>query len=616
VASTECPVDGGTPRLRAAFYESPYAALKHWLPDSNHSHVFQKLGEVCNCSKKRHAINLHLTSKAVSPSPTIQGLGAPARMDTQKAKILVVDDEANVLFTMTSILQQEGYDVDGVGDGASAIKAIREKYYDLVLTDLNMPGVDGLAVLAEVGKRSPNTVTVMITGYGSLDSALEAIQLGAYEYLLKPTEVPELKLAVKRSLERKRLSEIDTLYRVSREITSALDLKNIAVQVADAVRRVLALENACVVALEHPNCEDSCPPGLRQALADPQTEEKLWSNAIITSDASTDALQRWAAERNLRSYAVVPGITDGKLQCVIFADNNGKPFEFHASAQRFLQSLAGQTALAVENASLIAALKRNNEEITAANEKLRELDALKSKFLSVATHELRTPLSIILGYNSMLAESLGDRLSEEEKKTLEESMGACKRLIRLVNSMLDINQIQAGKMHMNMAREDLRQIATGIISLFQHEAQRRDIRLALEVPSRLPRPEMDSERIQQVLINLVGNALKFTPAGGAVTVSLRERRELDAIEIAVRDTGIGISKDDQERIFDEFEQIRQRAEQRHGDGTGLGLAIARRIVEAHEGQIRVSSAPGKGSTFTVTLPVRAKRNEIITAVSA
>jgi len=299
-------------------------------------------------------------------------------MDTQKAKILVVDDEANVLFTMTSILQQEGYDVDGVGDGASAIKAIREKYYDLVLTDLNMPGVDGLAVLAEVGKRSPNTVTVMITGYGSLDSALEAIQLGAYEYLLKPTEVPELKLAVKRSLERKRLSEIDTLYRVSREITSALDLKNIAVQVADAVRRVLALENACVVALEHPNCEDSCPPGLRQALADPQTEEKLWSNAIITSDASTDALQRWAAEQNLCSYAVVPGITDGKLQCVIFADNNGKPFEFHASAQRFLQSLAGQTALAVENASLIAALKRNNEEITAANEKLRELDALKS----------------------------------------------------------------------------------------------------------------------------------------------------------------------------------------------------------------------------------------------
>jgi signal transduction histidine kinase len=278
--------------------------------------------------------------------------------------------------------------------------------------------------------------------------------------------------------------------------------------------------------------------------------------------------------------------------------------------------LASQTALAVENASLISALKRNNDELIAANDKLRELDALKSKFLSVATHELRTPLSIILGYNSMLAESLGDRLGDAEKQTLEESMAACKRLIRLVNSMLDINQIQAGKMQMNMAREDLRPIATGIVNLFQHEARQRDIRLAMEFPTRLPRLEMDSERMQQVLINLVGNALKFTSAGGSVTVSLRERRETDAVEIAVSDTGIGISKEDQERIFDEFEQIRQRAEQRHREGSGLGLAIARRIVEAHEGNLRVTSAPGKGSTFTVTLPVRTRRSEIITAVSA
>ncbi|MBV9086795.1 MAG: response regulator, partial [Acidobacteriaceae bacterium] len=322
-------------------------------------------------------------------------------MDTQKAKILVVDDEANVLFTMTSILQHEGYDVDGVGDGASAIRAVHEKHYDLVLTDLNMPGVDGLAVLKEVRKRSPNTVTVMITGYGSLDSALEAVHLGAYEYLLKPTEVPELKLAVKRSLERKRLSEIDTLYRVSREITSRLDLQNITAQVSEAVRSVLALENACVIALDTEN-GDHCPPGLRQALDDPEMQEKLWSNAIITSEAPTRILEQWAAEQNLCSYALVPGIADGKLRCVIFADNNGRPFEFHASAQRFLQSLAGQTALAVENAALIAALKRNNEEITAANEKPPELDALKSKCRSVATHELRTPLSIILGYNSML----------------------------------------------------------------------------------------------------------------------------------------------------------------------------------------------------------------------
>ena len=135
-----------------------------------------------------------------------------------------------------------------------------------------------------------------------------------------------------------------------------------------------------------------------------------------------------------QSYVFVPGIANGRLICVLCADNGAEPFEFHASAQRFLRALAGQTALALSNAILFAELQRNNQQLAAANAKLRELDKLKSQFLSVATHELRTPLSIILGYNSMLAETLNDRLSEEEKDTLRESVGACKRLIRLVNS--------------------------------------------------------------------------------------------------------------------------------------------------------------------------------------
>src|SRR5262249_20873245 len=159
---------------------------------------------------------------------------------------------------------------------------------------------------------------------------------------------------------------------------------------------------------------------------------------------------------------------------------------FHASAQRFLNSLAAQAALALQNALLVSELKQQNEDIKVANAKLRELDMLKSRFLSVATHELRTPLSVILGYNSMLAESLEDRLSEEEKKTIFESVAACKRLIRLVNSMLDLNQIQAGKMKMNFAFADVRQIASGVVALLQSDARRRNINLGLELPARLP----------------------------------------------------------------------------------------------------------------------------------
>src|SRR4051812_21673872 len=120
-------------------------------------------------------------------------------MSLSKAKILVADDEKDILVTVQAILRAEGYDVDVVSDGLSACSALRERHYDLVLTDMKMPGVDGLTVLSEVSKRSPSTVTVVMTGYSSLDSALETIQLGAYEYLVKPIEVPELKMAVKRA---------------------------------------------------------------------------------------------------------------------------------------------------------------------------------------------------------------------------------------------------------------------------------------------------------------------------------------------------------------------------------------------------------------------------------
>src|SRR5437868_8398046 len=153
------------------------------------------------------------------------------------AKILIVDDEPGVLLTTRALLQQEGFDVEAASSGLEAVEAIHQRHYDLVLTDLKMPGVDGLGVLAEVRKRTPLTVTVMMTGYGSVGSALEAIKLGAYEYLLKPIEVDDLKQAVRRSLERKRFSEIDTLYRISWTITKSQDVATMSAEVSDAVRR-------------------------------------------------------------------------------------------------------------------------------------------------------------------------------------------------------------------------------------------------------------------------------------------------------------------------------------------------------------------------------------------
>jgi len=536
-------------------------------------------------------------------------------MDVPKAKILVVDDEPNVLITVEAILAMEGYDVDAMGDPEAALEAIRTHHYDLVLTDLKMPKVDGLAILAEVRKSSPATVTIMMTGYASVDSALEAVQLGAYEYLLKPTEVAQLKLAVKRSLERKRFSEIDTLYTVSQTIASALDLDLIVAKVSDAAQRVLNLDYARLApqgAAVTPAPDDE----LALLLSDSEMLRRLSNNEVITSEDNVAAARKWAARAGGRSYALVPGLVRGRLACILCTHNGEQPYEFHASACRFLTALASQTALALDNAALVAQLRRNNQELATANDKLRELDRLKSQFLSVATHELRTPLTVILGYNSMLSESMEDRLTAEEQETLRESVAACKRLIRLVNSMLDVTQIESGKMHMNMVRSDLRQLVQGTVTLFQHEARQRNLKLRAELPARLPKIEMDPERIQQVLTNLVGNALKFTPAGGQVTVAVHFRSEHQEAEVAVSDTGTGIAPQDQAHIFEEFAPVRSRPLGGRGESTGLGLAISRRILQAHQGSIRVSSVPGRGSTFTFSLPAFSRARSLENAVSA
>jgi signal transduction histidine kinase len=269
--------------------------------------------------------------------------------------------------------------------------------------------------------------------------------------------------------------------------------------------------------------------------------------------------------------------------------------------------------MALNNASLIAELRNNNHELELANAKLRELDRLKSQFLSVATHELRTPLTVILGYNAMLAESLGDRLSPDEQDALREAVGSCKRLIRMVNSMLDISQIESGRTPMHFDPADLRQLVNGTVALFQNEARQRNLSLSMQIPARLPKVVLDGERVQQVLVNLIGNAVKFTPDGGSVRVAVKYRSDAQQVEISVSDTGIGIAPQQQSQIFEEFGPTRRTHPEQ---GAGLGLAISRRIVQAHGGTIRVSSEPGRGSTFEVVLPVHQREVTLGTAVSA
>ncbi len=519
-------------------------------------------------------------------------------MTPARARILLVDDEAPILKTTSEILRQQGFDVDEAADGFSALAAIEHTSYDLVLTDLKMDGMDGLELLSEVQKKSPQTATVMMTGYGTVESAIEAVRSGAYEFLMKPVSPQELKEAVHRCLERKRLSEIDTLYHVGNEIAAAEAASEVQAVVVNAVKRVLGAVNVAWISADREG--NVRPEAAQEPVFTPGNLKALLSHQVVEGKGSGQ-----------EGAALIPGLANGKLVGVLYVDHGGEAFDYHASFQRFLAALARDAAMAIDRLSLIDELKQNNSTLAAANRRLQELDVLKSQFLSVATHELRTPLSIILGYNTMIEESAEERLTAEERGLLRESLVACKRLLRLVNSMLDLSQMQAGKLRLQLAPHNLADSLQAITKLFEAEAQRRGLQLRLEVAGPLPPVDVDAERIEQVIVNLVSNALKFTDTDGSVTIEAKTDESGRALEIVVRDTGIGIAPEHQAMVFDEFARVRGKSGNR--PGSGLGLAIVRRIVEGHGGNVSVNSKLGQGSAFTVRLPIKQRAQNAMVA---
>ena len=243
-------------------------------------------------------------------------------------------------------------------------------------------------------------------------------------------------------------------------------------------------------------------------------------------------------------------------------------------------------------------LARQALQLTAQNQSLRELDRLKDEFIGLISHEIRTPLASIIGYVELLRE---EGISRADADLCAEVIQRnAKRLQHLVGDLLFLSQIQSGKMAMEFQDADLAGIAASALEELRPEAQRKHIELALSATD-VPRLVVDPIRIAQLLGNLLSNAVKFTPDGGRVEVRLR--REGDQVVLAVADTGIGILAVDRERVFERF--FRTAIAARHAiQGTGLGLAVAKAIVDAHHGTIAVDSDEGRGSTFTVCLPLR------------
>jgi signal transduction histidine kinase len=266
---------------------------------------------------------------------------------------------------------------------------------------------------------------------------------------------------------------------------------------------------------------------------------------------------------------------------------------FNPELINLLQTFATQSALAIQNARLFREIEEKSRQIEAANRH-------KSEFLANMSHELRTPLNAIIGFSEVLGERLFGELNEKQAEYTQDILSSGRHLLSLINEILDLSKVEAGRMELELAAFDLPLAIDNARTFVRERATRHGITLDVSVDERLGEYVGDERKIKQILLNLLSNAVKFTPEGGRIRINARQSNS--AVEISVTDTGIGISLEDQARIFEEFRQVGSDYEHKR-EGTGLGLTLAKKFVELHGGRIWVESEVGKGSTFTFSLPI-------------
>ena len=293
-----------------------------------------------------------------------------------------------------------------------------------------------------------------------------------------------------------------------------------------------------------------------------------------------------------RTLLAVPMMRGDEVIGVISMSRSGEVDPFTDKQIELVTTFADQAAIAIENVRLFNEIQDKSRQLEIAGQH-------KSEFLANMSHELRTPLNAIIGFSEVLLDRMFGELNEKQEDYLKDIFTSGKHLLSLINDVLDLSKIEAGRMELEPSDFDVPNALSNAQTLIRERATRHNIALALEVDPAVGVIRADERKFKQILLNLLSNAVKFTPDNGRVGV--RARTADGVLEVAVIDTGIGIAPDDQAAVFEEFKQVGRHYTNKN-EGTGLGLALTKRFVELHGGRLWLESEPGKGSTFTFTLP--------------
>jgi PAS domain S-box-containing protein len=481
-----------------------------------------------------------------------------SELQLHNPRILVIDDEPRIRDACIMVLSDSGFDVAAAPDGEQGLQMIEEKHYDIILVDLMMPTISGFDVLSEVRSHHPDTVVIVITGYATLEHSIEAMKKGAFDFIPKPFTPDQLRAVVDKSLRyTSALQDIaDSKSRLGimvNRLTDGVmttDARKLIVQVNPAFLHMIGYHGEAVVG---------------RHVTEIINDEYLLDSIDQALSMSSDTFSEITNE-------------------ISITENSAEKF-FSARCAPFRGRMK-------ENLGTVTVL----HDITT----LKEMDQMKSDFVSMVSHEIRSPMNSLLMQLKIISDGLAGDVTEKQQEILQRASEKILNLNNLVTELLDLSRIESG-----LITHEKEQVDMGVLLSEQqvfHAPYAADKKITIQsnCPADLPTILANRQNMEEVFSNLITNSIKYSPDGSSITISAIVENEYLKTELT--DTGFGISSDELELIFTRFYRTKDK-NTREIQGTGLGLAIVKSIIESHHGKISVTSEVGSGTTFTVLLPL-------------
>jgi signal transduction histidine kinase len=490
----------------------------------------------------------------------------------ENIKILLIEDNPGDAYLIKEQIEEFANftnELENVGTLNEGLTVLKEQIFDVILLDLGLPDSDGINTFLKIYHKNPLIPIIILTGQNDETIWSYAAKNGAQDFLVKGQTDGRLLLGTIRcSIERKNLAE--------QEVKAQEREKKVLL---DSLNELVVFVNPYL--------------------------EIIWANKSALEYMKMNLHE--AVGMCLKS---VPDISDPLSEHLqleqIFLTGNKKSWEFTAKDGRvwFVQAIP----VTEEDGTIIGVLETCREitERRIAEKLLHEkqiaevANRTKSEFLASMSHELRTPLNSIIGFSEMLREQAYGELNEKQLRAVGNISKSGKHLLSLINNILDISKVEAGKMELNYKNFELATKLNMIRNLLSPIADRKNIKIEIDMDSKLTSICADEDKFAQIMYNLVDNAIKFSYENSFVKIGARKKEEL--VEITVKDTGIGIKAEDQNKLFKPFSQV-DSFFSRSSHGTGLGLSLVKKIVQLHGGYVWFSSNPREGSTFAFSIPI-------------